>query len=106
MAKLYKEFDSWFHEVEGYNLRSERCYDEYEFSQNLEPFKNLQRWLKAAFLAGRMETKYTLQIEEGPEGDFFITFPPELLEQQGWNDDTTLQWTDNEDGSWTIKDKT
>lgn len=37
---IYETFDQWFHEQEGYSLRSERAEGEIE-------------WVKAAFEAGR-----------------------------------------------------
>lgn len=106
MAKLYNEFNNWFHELEGFGTRAERCYSEYDTLKYTEPLKNLRQWLEAAFLAGRMETRYTLQVEEDDAGNALITFPPELLAQYGWQEGTTLVWTDNHDGSWTLKDKT
>ena len=45
-------------------------------------------------------------VEEDPEtGDFYITFPPELLEEVGWKEGDTVEWTDNKDGSWSLSKK-
>lgn len=51
-----------------------------------------------------METqRWTVNVEEDPEtGDAIITFPPDLLEKQGWVEGDTLKWTDMGDGSWTL----
>ena len=104
MTKLYKQFDNWFHELEGHASRSERCYDDYDSSKAIAPFKNLRNWLEAAFLAGRMETTYTLEVLEDQHG-VYLQFPKELLAQTGWTAGTTLLWHDNGDGSWTLKAK-
>lgn len=105
MNKKYQEFGNWFHELEGSALRSERCYDDYEAHKNIGPFKNLQRWLEAAFLAGRMQTTYELIVQEDQHG-LYLVLPKELLAQTGWQSGTVLEWFDNQDGSWTIKAKT
>lgn len=102
MTKLYNEFDDWFHEREFMHLRSERCYDEYDSNKNLGPYANLRKWLEAAFLAGRMQKTYTLEVQEDDLG-IFLELPKELLAQTGWAAGTELEWFDNQDGSWTIK---
>lgn len=104
MTKLYDQFDNWFHELEGHALRSERCYDDYDACKNVQPFKNLRQWMEAAFLAGRMETTYTLEVLEDVDG-VFLWLPKELLAQTGWTPGTTLEWHDNGDGTWTLKAK-
>ncbi len=46
---------------------------------------------------------YYLDVDD----DGVLTFPPELLKQTGWEVGDSLQWTDNEDGSFTLrKDET
>ncbi len=105
MSKVYKEFNNWFHELEGFATRAERCYEDHDTLKYIEPLKNLRKWLEAAFLAGRMEKTYTLAVEEDDRGNQLLTFPPELLAQCGWQEGTTLEWIDNYDGSWTLKDK-
>lgn len=51
-----------------------------------------------------METqKWTLTVEEDTEtGDAILQFPPELLEKAGWQEGDTLEWVDNNDGSWSL----
>jgi hypothetical protein len=50
-----------------------------------------------------METKWVLETKEDPEtGDILLEFPPELLDQVGWNEGDTLNFSDNGDGSWSI----
>ena len=52
----------------------------------------------------RTNEKWILSIEEDNlNGDLFITFPNELIEQVGWRENDTLEWIDNGDESWTIK---
>jgi len=42
---------------------------------------------------------YYLDVDD----DGVLTFPPELLKQTGWEVGDSLQWTDNEDGSFTLR---
>lgn len=100
----YPTFESWFYELENYATRSERCYDDYDLHHHLGKYKNLRKWLEAAFYAGRMQSKYTLTVECYGE-EPYITFPEEFLKAQGWEEGTTIEWIDNQDGSWTLKAK-
>ncbi len=48
-------------------------------------------------------THTTLNVDD----DGILTFPPELLKETGWEEGDSLQWIDNEDGSFTLrKDET
>ena len=47
-------------------------------------------------------SKYTIQLEEDGYGNLIIPFTAELLEEVGWKEGDTLQWTDNKDGSFMI----
>lgn len=51
-----------------------------------------------------METKrYILTVEEDAEtGELILPFTPEILEQLGWKEGDTLNWSDNGDGSWSL----
>lgn len=40
-------------------------------------------------------------IEDGD--DLILPLPERLLEETGWNDGDILDWSDNGNGSWTIK---
>lgn len=100
----YPTFESWFHELENYATRAERCYDDYDIHHSLDRFKNLRRWLEAAFYAARLQTSYMVEVE-GQGDDMFIQFPEELLKSQCWQEGTIIEWIDNGDGSWTIKAK-
>jgi hypothetical protein len=49
---------------------------------------------------------WTVNLEEDPDtGDIMLPFPPELLTQMGWIEGTELWWIDNQDGTYTIKEK-
>ena len=51
-------------------------------------------------------SKWTLEIEEDPDtGECILTFPKDLLNQAGWEEGDTLEWKDNQDGSWTLSKK-
>lgn len=52
---------------------------------------------------------WTLNIEEDPEtGDAILQFPTDLLEETGWKEGDTLNWSDLGDGRWQLSkvDKT
>ena len=36
-------------------------------------------------------------------GDYSVTFPDDLIEAVGWKIGDTLEWVDNNDGSFTLK---
>jgi len=44
-------------------------------------------------------THTTLNVDD----DGILTFPPELLKETGWEVGDSLQWIDNEDGSFTLR---
>ena len=49
---------------------------------------------------------YTVTLETDPEtGELVLPFPPDLLNQMGWDFGDTLVWLDNRDGTFTIKKK-
>ena len=48
-------------------------------------------------------TKWQLPIEvDGPSGEYFITFPDDLLEAANLKEGDQIEWVDNGDGSYTI----
>ena len=47
-------------------------------------------------------SKYTLEVQENEDGEFFIELNDEILEGTGWKIGDDLIWTDNKDGSWTL----
>ena len=48
---------------------------------------------------------WTVKVEVDEEGEYYIPFPDELFEKQGWNIGDTLLWTDKRDGTWSITRK-
>jgi bifunctional DNA-binding transcriptional regulator/antitoxin component of YhaV-PrlF toxin-antitoxin module len=46
---------------------------------------------------------HTIEVQETPEGEAFIEFPDEVLKEVGWKEGDTIKWTDNNDGSFTLK---
>ena len=47
---------------------------------------------------------WTINLEEDPEtGDLILPLNDDILEQTGWKTGDTIDWTDNKDGSWTMK---
>jgi hypothetical protein len=49
-------------------------------------------------------TSWTVTIEEADDGsgDLVMPLPQEMLDLQGWQEGDTLDWKDNENGSWTL----
>jgi len=49
-------------------------------------------------------TSWTVTLEEAEDGsgDLVMPLPQDFLDQQGWREGDTLDWKDNEDGSWTL----
>jgi hypothetical protein len=49
---------------------------------------------------------WILEVKEDSDtGDSILEFPPEVLEQTGWQEGDTINWIDNGDGSWTLTKK-
>jgi hypothetical protein len=45
-------------------------------------------------------------VEQDPEtGELILPIPTELLSQMGWIEGTELFWNDNEDGTFSLKEK-
>lgn len=51
-------------------------------------------------------TKFVTTVKyDSKTGDYYLEFPPELLNQLGWDFGDTLIWKDNEDGSFSLEKK-
>ena len=50
--------------------------------------------------------RWTAKILENSDGDHFLEFPDELMEQIGWQEGDEIGWHDNNDGSYTLTKKT
>jgi hypothetical protein len=47
---------------------------------------------------------WTITVEEDPKtGDLILPLPEDMLKMQGWAEGDTLEWIDNNDGSWTLQ---
>jgi hypothetical protein len=49
-----------------------------------------------------MDKKYTLEVQQDSNGEYFFEFPAELLNQVGWDIGDELLW-EEVDGGWTIR---
>ena len=46
---------------------------------------------------------WTLEVKQMiDDGDHFIEFPEEVMEEAGWKPGDQLKWTDRGDGSWLL----
>ena len=52
------------------------------------------------------KVRWTAKILENSDGDHFLEFPDELMEQIGWQEGDELAWHNNDDGSYTLTKKT
>ncbi len=50
-----------------------------------------------------MSKSYLINLEDGEDGEVILPFPAEMLSELGWNEGDTLDWTDNKDGTFSIK---
>lgn len=49
---------------------------------------------------------WTVTIEEDPvNGDLLLPFTDEILEAVGWKVGDVIVWTNNKDGTWTMRKK-
>jgi len=54
---------------------------------------------------GTMVTNWTVILEEDGD-DLVMPLPQELLDQMGWLPGDTLNWQNEDDGTWTITKST
>lgn len=50
-----------------------------------------------------MNKTYTTKLTYSIDEDLMIELPDEIVDSLGWTNDDVLIWTDNFDGSFTIK---
>jgi hypothetical protein len=43
-----------------------------------------------------------LEVQEAPDGDLFIQFPPEMMEAMGWKEGDTINWQEQGDKSFIL----
>ena len=53
-----------------------------------------------------MATQWITEVQEDSEGNSVIVFPQELLTELLWIEGDVIEWVDNLDGSWTLKNTT
>lgn len=50
--------------------------------------------------------KWTITVkEDGKTKELYIEFPPDALNQVGWDEGDTLIWEELDNGNWSIKKK-
>jgi hypothetical protein len=51
-------------------------------------------------------TGWTIKLEEDTEtGDLVLPLSDDILKQVGWKEGDTLNWINNNDGTWTLMKK-
>jgi hypothetical protein len=43
------------------------------------------------------------RVEQDENGECYLVFPDMLLESMGWDENTDLEWVNNNDGTFSIK---
>ena len=46
---------------------------------------------------------WTATVEEDNNGELCIVFPPESIEELGWQQGDSIKWTNIGDGVWSLK---
>lgn len=52
-----------------------------------------------------MNKAYTLDVKENDAGEQYIEFPDGVMEELGWKEGDSIEWSDNGDGSFTLTKK-
>jgi hypothetical protein len=51
-----------------------------------------------------MSKSWTITLDEDPEtGDLIMPLSDDILESAGWKEGDTLEWIDNENGTWSLR---
>lgn len=51
-----------------------------------------------------MTKSWTIVLDQDPEtGDLIMPLSDEILESAGWKEGDTLEWIDNENGTWSLR---
>ena len=50
-----------------------------------------------------MTKSWTLEVQQHEDGEYFIEFPDEVLQEVVWKEGDVIDWSDNGNGSWTLK---
>lgn len=45
---------------------------------------------------------YVMKVQEDSDGEFFLEFPDDLLDQMGWQAGDNLVWTPTDNGAWLL----
>ena len=70
---------------------------------DMEALKYTDEELEAMCNAAERKTWISPIEVDGPSGEWYITFPDELIEKVGWGENDTLEWINNNDGTFSIK---
>lgn len=46
-----------------------------------------------------MSKRYTIPVEVNEHGEYYITFPDDLMDDLGWQEGDTLEWSEDIDAS-------
>lgn len=50
-----------------------------------------------------MSDTYIGKVVEDENGDLIIVFPDDMIKSLNWDENTQIEWFDNNDGTFTIK---
>jgi hypothetical protein len=66
-CKIEKQFDAWFGELEGYTLRYERFWDDFDFAKDKNDYNSMTlmvKWLRTSFEMGYCACESKLHSNE------------------------------------------
>ena len=50
-----------------------------------------------------MDKTWAVSVEQGVDGECYVSFPPEMLAELGWRDGDSLIWSIAEDGAVSLR---
>jgi hypothetical protein len=85
------KYDAW--EEHYYPEEAKRSEHYYDYTRNdlnrKNPFEKVKKW--------------SLPVEADPSGEYFVSFPDDLLEAANLKEGDQVEWVDKGDGSYLIK---
>lgn len=46
---------------------------------------------------------YIARVEQDENGDLILVFPDDMIKTLGWDENTQIEWIDNNNGTFSIK---
>jgi bifunctional DNA-binding transcriptional regulator/antitoxin component of YhaV-PrlF toxin-antitoxin module len=90
LVNFYTEtFDREFQKAWGIVIPAAREYQDEQDKKLIESAKEKKSWV------------VPVEVDD-VSGEYFVTFPDELIELTGWKTDDVIRWVDNNDGTFSL----